>query len=97
MLFGNKVTKKEPGMHLQLCKSPCSSILFLRSNVELQETFQHKGILYFFFTVSFLGAEEKKWVINSRSHLWQSMFNQDEGRSNAESVQYQFRFVPCSL
>lgn len=22
----------------------------------------------------------EKWVINSRSHLWQSIFNQDEGK-----------------
>lgn len=97
MLFGNKVPKKEPEVHLQLFKSHCSSIFLLRSKAEIPETFQHKGILYFFkifCTMSSLGAEEEKWVINSRSHSWQSIFNQDEGSSHAESVQYQFRFVP---
>lgn len=57
MLFGNMGTKKEPEMHLLLFESHCSSISFLRSKAETQETFEHKRRLYDIFFNFFLHCE----------------------------------------
>lgn len=78
MLFGHKATKKSLRCICNCVEVPVAAFCSLEVMSNSKKLSSIKEYCNFFFTVSFLGAEENKWVINSRSHLWQSIFNPDE-------------------